>query len=117
MRYGGLLQNGAFLLIIAGVFLGAGFAGAVVIDTVPIGDIGNANDSKTGLGGVYYAYNIGTYEVTVSQYTAFLNAVAATDTYNLYNAAMTTDLNIAGIARSGTSGSYSYSVIGSPNHP
>ena len=32
-----------------------------------------------------YAYNIGTYEVTTGQYVAFLNAVAATDTYGLYN--------------------------------
>jgi formylglycine-generating enzyme required for sulfatase activity len=43
--------------------------------------------------------------------------VAATDTYGLYNPRMATDLNIAGIARAGTSGSYDYSVIGSQNHP
>jgi formylglycine-generating enzyme required for sulfatase activity len=55
--------------------------------------------------------------VTVGQYTAFLNAVAALDTYSLYNTSMATDLNIAGIARSGVSGSYTYSVIGSANHP
>ena len=80
---------------------------------------GNANDPATGnlYGGVSYAYNIGTTEVTVGQYTAFLNAVAHTDTYGLYNPSMATDLNIAGIARSGASGSYTYSVIGSANHP
>ena len=47
---------------------------------------------------------IGKYDVTVGQYTAFLNAVAATDTYGLYNPSMATDLNIAGIARVASSG-------------
>jgi formylglycine-generating enzyme required for sulfatase activity len=91
----------------------------VNIDTVPIGKPGNANDPATGnaYGGVAYSYNIGKYDVTVGQYTAFLNAVAATDTYGLYNPAMTAELNIAGISRSGVSDSYSYSVIGSANHP
>ena len=94
-------------------------ASAVTIPTVPVGNLGNANDPATGslYGGVGYAYNIGTTEVTVGQYTAFLNSVAATDTYALYNTSMATDLNIAGITRSGASGSYSYSVIGSANHP
>ena len=92
---------------------------AITIPTVPVGNLGNANDPATGnlYGGVSYAYNIGTTEVTVGQYAAFLNAVAATDTYSLYNPDMATDLNIVGIARSGASGSYTYSVIGSANHP
>jgi sulfatase modifying factor 1 len=94
-------------------------AQAITVETVFVGNAGNANDPATGnlYGGVSYAYNIGEYEVTVGQYTAFLNAVAATDTYALYNSSMATDLNIAGIARNGTPGSYSYSVIGSPKHP
>ena len=94
-------------------------ASAITIATVPVGNPGNANDPATGnlYGGVAYNYSIGKYDVTVGQYTAFLNAVAATDTYALYNPSMATDLNIAGISRSGSSGSYSYSVIGSPNHP
>jgi formylglycine-generating enzyme len=92
-------------------------AQAITIDTVPIGNPGNANDPATGYGGVADTYRIGATEVTVGQYTAFLNAVAATDTYSLYNASMGTDGNIKGIARNGISGSYSYSVIGSPNHP
>jgi formylglycine-generating enzyme required for sulfatase activity len=49
--------------------------------------------------------------VTIGQYTAFLNAVATTDTYSLYNASMASDLNVAGISRTGGSGSYSYSVM------
>jgi sulfatase modifying factor 1 len=91
-------------------------ARAVTIDWVPVGNPGNAADT-TGFGAVPYSYNIGTTEVTVAQYTAFLNAVAATDTYELYKTEMTTNLNSAGISRSGDPGSYHYDVIGSPNHP
>ncbi len=88
----------------------------VTIDTVPVGNAGNAADA-IGFGTVSYNYRIGTYEVTVGQYTAFLNAVAATDTYTLYKTFMTTDIAIAGILRSGSSSGYTYSVIGSPNKP
>src|SRR5215471_7227101 len=96
---------------------------AITIETVPVGNPGNAKDTNNlgndppVYGSVGYNYSIGKYDVTVGQYTAFLNAVAATDTYGLYNPSMATDLNIAGIARSGSSGGYSYSTIGSPNHP
>src|SRR6476659_8329444 len=94
-------------------------AAAITIDTVPVRNVGNSNDPATGnlYGGVSYVYSIGKYEVTVGQYSAFLNAVGATDTYALYNASMATSPNIAGIARSGASGSYTYGVIGSANHP
>jgi sulfatase modifying factor 1 len=92
---------------------------AITVQTVPVGDLGNPNDPANGnfYGAVSYAYNIGKYGVTVGQYAAFLNAVAATDKYDLYSQSMASDLNIAGIARSGSSGSYSYSIIGSANHP
>jgi formylglycine-generating enzyme required for sulfatase activity len=92
---------------------------AGTIDTVLIDHAGNANDPATGngFGGVAYNYRIAKYDVTIGQYTEFLNAVAATDTYSLYNPSMATNLNIAGISRSGASGSFSYSVLGSPNHP
>jgi formylglycine-generating enzyme required for sulfatase activity len=66
---------------------------------------------------VAYSYQIGKYDVTIGQYTTFLNAVAATDTYSLYNSNMGTDGNIVGISRTGSSGSYSYNVIGSPSRP
>ena len=87
---------------------------AVTIDMVPVGNPGNANDPATGnlYGGVAYDYQIGKYDVTIGQYTEFLNAVAKTDTYSLYNAYMGTDQNSRGISRTGVSGSYSYSVIG-----
>jgi sulfatase modifying factor 1 len=83
---------------------------AVTIDWVTVGDPGNANDD-TGYGAVGYEYQIGKYEVTIGQYTDFLNAAAKSDPYSLYNPSMASDLNIAGISRSGTSGGYSYSVI------
>jgi len=78
-----------------------------------VGNPGNANDPATGslYGAVNYSYQIGKYDVTIGQYTEFLNAVAKTDTYSLYNTNMADDLNVAGIARAGASGSYTYSVI------
>ncbi len=96
------------------------------IEMVTVGNVGNAvdpedGDSDTGgvqnFGAVPYEFSIGKYEVNLEQYSAFLNAVAATDTYALYNPSMGTDLNIAGIERSGADGSYTYSVIGSGKRP
>jgi formylglycine-generating enzyme len=84
----------------------------VNIETVTVGDPGNAADT-TGYGAVADVFAMGKYEVTIEQYTAFLNAVAATDTYSLYNPRMATDLNIAGITQAGSSGSFSYSALGS----
>jgi formylglycine-generating enzyme required for sulfatase activity len=84
----------------------------VTLDMVTVGNPGNANDTiGAGYGAVNYEYQIGKYDVTIGQYTDFLNAVAATDTYSLYNASMATNLNVAGIAQNGSSGSYTYSVI------
>jgi len=85
-------------------------ARAVTIDWVTVGDPNNTADD-TGYGAVADAFRIGKYEVTIQQYTDFLNAVAATDPYSLYNTNMASNLNIAGIARHGTNGGYSYSVI------
>jgi sulfatase modifying factor 1 len=82
---------------------------SVTIPTVPIGNPGNAADPTTGFGAVAYSYNIGTTEVTNAQYAAFLNAVARTDTNNLYNTLMAT--GIGGITRSGLEGSYTYGTI------
>ncbi len=82
----------------------------VTIDTVAVGDPGNAADT-TGYGAVADVFAIGKYEVTIGQYTSFLNAAAATDTYSLYNPSMGSNLNVAGISRVGSDGSYTYSVI------
>ncbi len=84
---------------------------AVDIDLVPVGDPGNANDIHgDGYGGVSYEYRIGKYEVTNLQYVEFLNAVADTDTYGLYSTEMWAIDYGCKIERSGSSGSYTYSV-------
>jgi len=100
----------------------AGMASAVNIDLVPVGNPGNAGElSGEGAGGsgpdricgaVAYTYQIGKDEVTADQYTAFLNAVAKTDTYGLYNTSMDTAVNAYGcnIKRTGSPGNYTYSV-------
>jgi formylglycine-generating enzyme required for sulfatase activity len=83
-----------------------------------VDNAGNAADT-IGFGEVDYAYNIGEYDVTSSQYTAFLNAVAASDPYGVYNVGMAgTTFGNPGIVQSGSSGSYNYSVIdGRGNYP
>jgi len=82
----------------------------VAMSMVTVGNAGNAADT-TGYGDVSYSYQIGAYDVTGSQYTAFLNAVGSTDTYALYNASMGTDTDVAQISQSGSSGSYTYAVL------
>jgi sulfatase modifying factor 1 len=111
-------MNAARLLLMLAALLLSVPAHAVTIDWVTVGDPGNANDpidpgygGGIGYGAVNYEYRIGKYEVTIQQYTDFLNAVAQSDPYSLYSTSMATDLNIAGISRSGTSGGYTYSVI------
>ena len=89
---------------------------AVNIETVTVGNPGNVADTRyasPGYGAVAYTYNIGKYEVTAGQYTAFLNAVAKTNTYALYNTNMSNTSYGSGITRSGggTVGNpYTYSV-------
>ncbi len=82
--------------------------GITSLETVTVGDPGNAADT-TGYGSVDYTYNIGKYDVTAAQYCDFLNAVAATDTYGLYNASMSS-YSGCGITRTGAPGAYTYSV-------
>jgi formylglycine-generating enzyme len=92
------------------------WTGLASLETVPVGDPGNAADTEehsanpAGQGAVAYDYNIGKYEVTAGQYALFLNAVAATDSYGLYNTSMWIGSLGCKIQRSGTSGSYTYSV-------
>ena len=90
--------------------------GEASLQFVTVGDPGNAADPATGslYGSVAYVYQMGEYDVTVGQYCQFLNAVAATDTYGLYNSymalAVTTAIPTVGIMQSGSPGSYTYSV-------
>ena len=112
-------QNLLVLTLAVGVLLAQTATAEITIETVPVGNAGNANDPYNGYvyGAVSYDYRIGKYEVTLNQYTAFLNAVAATDPYGLYNYLMGQEVTSLGITRSGVSGSYTYSVIGSGNRP
>jgi formylglycine-generating enzyme required for sulfatase activity len=86
----------------------------VTIDWVTVGDPGNACDTQAEgcFGAVAYIYLISKHETTNAQYAEFLNAVAATDTYGLYHTEMGS--GYGGITRSGSSGSYTYSVITEP---
>lgn len=97
-----------------------GIGNALQIPTVAVGHPGNPPElSGVGAGGdgpnrlcgfVDYPYRIGTFEVTASEYVQFLNAVAATDTYGLYNPAMWTDAAGCRIQRTGSPGGFVYSV-------
>lgn len=98
----------------------------VTIDTVFVGDAGNAAYTNLyALGSVPYNFAIGKYEVTIAQYTTFLNSVAKSDPYGLYSANMSGSPQypqIAGISRFlRIPGGYTYSVVtnfgGSANRP
>jgi formylglycine-generating enzyme required for sulfatase activity len=85
-------------------------ANAEPLQWVTVGDPGNTADTDpAGYGAVATSFRIMTYEFTNQQYTDFLNSVAATDSYSLYNANMGSN-DRGGITRSGASGSYSYSA-------
>ncbi len=98
-------------------------SGETGLDFVTVGNPGNAPDTQvmddgtTGYGSVGYTYRMGTYDVTSAQYCQFLNAVAQTDPYGLYLLAMSCTgtspyVNYGcGIARGGSPGSYTYSVL------
>ena len=88
----------------------------VALEMVTVGDPGNIPNAN-GLGAVPYTFQIGTYEVSIGQYAEFLNAVAASDPFDLYNEMMAMSANAAGIERSGNPGSYTYRVLGSALRP
>ena len=108
---------------VAGLVLAcvSGAQADVEIETIPVGNSGNAGEwSGESYGGygpdricgaVGYTYDIGKYEVTAGQYTEFLNAVAATDTYELYTTSMSSSYGCK-IQRSGSPDSYTYIVAG-----
>ena len=85
------------------------------LEFVTVGNPGNADapadESGARYGGVDYTYRISKYEVTYGQYLEFLNAKAKSDPTGLYDPSMTSDKIANGIARSGSNGSYSYSLL------
>jgi formylglycine-generating enzyme required for sulfatase activity len=98
----------------------------VTINWSSVGNPGNAadttlmSDGTSGYGSVSYVYNIGTYDVTVTQYVVFLNAKDPTgaDPLGLYNSGMS-DPTYGGITYTAAAANGSkYSVIsGDSNHP
>ena len=106
-------------LSVAGFLCGTAQA-AVIIETVTVGNPGNAGElSGSGAGGsgpdricgaVDYVYDLGKYEVTASEYTGFLNAVADTDTYGLYDTRMWSSTYGCKIEQIGSSPNYTYTV-------
>ncbi len=97
---------------------------AVDIETVPVGNPGNAGE-LSGNGGSYgpericgavdYAYNIGKYEVTAGQYRDFLNAVdpGHTNPYSVYNSSM--DTSSYGCQITWNAGASTYDFSGRPS--
>jgi formylglycine-generating enzyme required for sulfatase activity len=73
---------------------------------VLVRDINNNNDF-VGYGSVSYEYFIGQYPVTNCEYVEFLNSVASTDLYGLFNPLMSSD-DRGGINRFGSNGFYTY---------
>ena len=106
------------------VFTTAGLAW-VNVETVTVGDPNNTGElSGSGAGGygpdricgtVDYEYRIGKYEVTAGQYCEFLNAVAGSDPYGLYNTSMDSSEYGCQITQHGTSGNYTYDFSGRPS--
>lgn len=132
-------MRSTILLLALGTALVAGYARADVFNMpagqtslafVTVGDVGNAGEQSrlaqgdtTFYGAVPYTYQMGKYHVTTAQYVEFLNAVAKTDTYGLFNSTMATSYYSPAVAitRSGAPGSYTYAVTGAyseaPNCP
>lgn len=91
-------------VFVAGLLACAPAARAGTVETVAIGDPGNAPDTRYdpgGVGAVANAFQIGRLEITNGQYREFLNAKAAIgDPFALYSANMAGSLG--GIERSGS---------------
>jgi formylglycine-generating enzyme required for sulfatase activity len=90
-------------------------AGETSLQFVTVGDPGNAPDTN-GLGSVPYTFQMGQTDITVAEYVAFLNGVAKTDPYGLYNPSMSPGslgLGSPDIIQSGTSGNYTYAAASS----
>jgi formylglycine-generating enzyme required for sulfatase activity len=104
------LRRFATALLVALLFISLAVpnAHAIPIAWLTLGDTNNAADT-TGYGAVADSFQIMKFEFTNSQYAAFLNSVAATDTYSLYNTNMGSNAR-GGITQNGSSGSFTYAV-------
>ncbi len=113
----------AVLALFALLVAFAADARAVTVNWNLVGNPGNAADPATGsfYGAVGYSYNIGTKDVTNSQYVEFLNAKDASglNTLGLYDSSMSNASFFGGINfNSGNLPGSKYSIIsGNGNHP
>ena len=116
-----MLKTFAIFLAAAAFLITPASADPITMAWSPVTNSGNAVDPLTGLGSVPYNYSIGTYDVTNSQYTAFLNAKdpSGANTLDLYYADMGLSAAYGGISFNVTAPNGSkYSVIsGDGNHP
>ncbi len=108
----------SLLSLIPATSLGA----SISIQTQPVGSPGNLSDPATGNGAVAYNYRMGTFDVTNTQYAAFLNAKAsASDPNGLWDPAMDPTINTSpgGIMRNNAGGGgFTYTVTpGRENEP
>lgn len=100
---------GGVRLVLACLLLAAP-AAALPPELVTVGAPGNEGDpGNNGYGAVDYVFEIGRTEVTNREYAAFLNAVAADDPHALWVPSQGSHAS-GGIVRSGTAGSYVYTV-------
>jgi len=97
-------------LLCVALFVPFAAAQAVSIEWTAVGDPGNPAHPVFPGGSISYAFEAAKYEVTNEQWVAFLNSVAQTDTFGLFNSQMTTNASVGGILRSGVSGSYIYTA-------
>jgi formylglycine-generating enzyme len=107
-------------LFCASFLLASSSVSAVTIQTVPVGNPGNAPDPATGFGAVPYNYRFGTYDVTNAQYVEFLNSndPNGTNPLGLFNGNMSNP-SFGGINfNSGAPTGSLYSISsGNGNHP
>ena len=117
------LGKRALVFVVVSGFLAPLCSADLTIQMTTVGNPGNSDDApywdNLHFGGVDYVYQISTYEVTVAQYTEFLNATAASDPYGLYNEYMMGGVQSGDIiAQSGMDGSYTYTAVsGAENQP
>lgn len=104
-------SDGTTAVASAELYALSGDAEPITVATVAVLNPGNAADPATRTGAVDHEFRIAQFNITLGQYTAFLNAVAQADPHRLYSTKMATDLQVAGIARTGSPGRFSYSVI------
>lgn len=81
----------------------------VGINFVMVGNINNIPDNYD-FGSVSYFYRISKYPITNNNYVEFLNAIASTDTYELYYSNMFGDPAYTGIERQGENPPYTYAA-------